>query len=60
MRNVIIGHCQDGKLRDTAVAAHHTPSALINGTKIRVHVPAQPKSLQQAKGNIGLARACRR
>mmetsp|Transcript_13236 Transcript_13236/g.27456 ORF Transcript_13236/g.27456 Transcript_13236/m.27456 type:complete len:441 (-) Transcript_13236:62-1384(-) len=38
MGNVIIGHGQNGQLRDTSIASHHTSGAFVNGTQIRVHV----------------------
>mmetsp|Transcript_45814 Transcript_45814/g.114867 ORF Transcript_45814/g.114867 Transcript_45814/m.114867 type:complete len:213 (-) Transcript_45814:915-1553(-) len=38
VRDVIVGHRQNGDLRDGSVAALHAPGALVDGGEIRVHV----------------------
>eukprot|EP00959_Pyramimonas_sp_CCMP1952_P217323 4545259-Pyramimonas_sp.AAC.1 len=39
MGDVVVGHSEDGELRDGALAALDTPGALVDGRQIRVHVP---------------------
>lgn len=38
MRDVVVGHSEDGDLSDGSVAAFHAPGALVDGGQIRVHV----------------------
>mmetsp|Transcript_7875 Transcript_7875/g.13507 ORF Transcript_7875/g.13507 Transcript_7875/m.13507 type:complete len:340 (-) Transcript_7875:546-1565(-) len=38
MRDIVVGHGQDGELRDRADAAFHTSRALVDGRQIGIHV----------------------
>src|SRR5438094_285143 len=38
VRDVVIGHSQDGKLGDGTIAALHSTGTLVDGGQIRVHV----------------------
>lgn len=38
MRDVVVGHRQDGQLRDGSLAALDTTSSFVNGCQIGVHV----------------------
>ena len=38
MRNIVVGHGEDGELCDGAVASVDTTCSLVNGTQIGIHV----------------------
>ena len=39
VRDVVVGHGEDGELRDGAVLPDDAPRALVDGRQVRVHVP---------------------
>eukprot|EP00952_Eustigmatos_sp_NYUAD-ZCMA_P000987 4263-Eustigmatos_ZCMA.PRE.1 len=59
--DVVVGHGQDGKLRDRPILAHDTTRTLVDRGKIRIHVTLQWHITEpQSNAEIRLAPACRR
>mmetsp|Transcript_9018 Transcript_9018/g.30566 ORF Transcript_9018/g.30566 Transcript_9018/m.30566 type:complete len:578 (+) Transcript_9018:341-2074(+) len=55
VRDVVVGHGEDGDLRDGARAALHAPGALVDGREVRVHVagvPAAAGHLLASRGHL--------